>query len=167
MSATRTNTEIFLRKPVRATDAIHPVKSLTAVVEAVVATIDDHALSPLSGRQRLSALDAKRLLALLSWSYARDLYSSAEIHARLRLADSAELWDSGLPDAEGISRFRLENRQALQCCLQAVLHHLAALKVAEGFVTRINDAHIAAEASRRIIRAIFIDQAEVSFSLAA
>jgi len=159
MSASRTNTDIFTQKRAQ--------PSLTAVVETVVAGIDDHALSPLTGRQRLSALDAKRLLALLSWSYARDLYSSAEIHARLRRAETAELWDSGLPDVEGICRFRYENRQALQCCLQAALQYLAAQKVAEGFVTRINEAHIAAEAARRIIRSIFIDHAEAAVSLAA
>jgi hypothetical protein len=141
--------------------------SLTTTVETAIGSLDDSDLSPLTGRQRLSAVDAKRLLALLSWSYARELYSSAEIHSRLRRGGTAELWDSGLPDVAGICRFRLENRRALESCLQVALRFLAAQKVAEGIVTRINEEHIAAEATRRIIAAIFIDSIEVTGRLAA
>jgi hypothetical protein len=170
MSASRsnTNTDIFTRRlanPMPATSA--RTQSLTTAVEAAVSHVDDDVLSPLTGRQRLSAVDAKRLLALLSWSYARELYSSAEIHSRLRRGGTAELWDSGIPDKDGICRFRIENRQALQHCLQVALRFLAAQKVEEGFVTRVNESHIAAEASRRIITSIFIDSAEDTAVMAA
>jgi hypothetical protein len=168
MSASNTNTDIFIRRPANpAPDTGGRNESLTTAVEAAVSNIDDNTLNPLTGRQRLSAVDAKRLLALLSWSYARQLYSSAEIHSRLRRGETAELWDSGIPDTEGICRFRIENRHALESCLQVALHYLAAQKVAEGFVTRVNESHIAAEASRRIITSIFVDSTETTASMAA
>jgi hypothetical protein len=63
---------------------------------------------------------------------------------------------------EDICRFRSQNRRALQSCLQTALHFLAAQKVADGFMTRINESHVAAEASRRIIAAVFIDSVEAS-----
>jgi hypothetical protein len=161
MSASKTNTDFFLRlagKPAPLAGSWN--ESLTVAVEAAVENIDEHALSPPAGRQRFSVLDAKRLLALLSWSYARELYSSAEIHMRLRRGTTAELWEGGVPDATDIARFRMENRRALQCCLQVALRFLAAKKVVEGIVTRINEAYIAAEAARRIVAAIFIDNTE-------
>ena len=128
-------------------------------VEAAVEILDEDAFSLPAGRHSFSLLDAKRLLALLSWSYARDLYSSAEIHSRLRRSGTAELWDGGVPDAVDIARFRMENRRALHSCLEVALRFLAAKKVVEGIVTRINEAYIAAEATRRIIAAIFVDNA--------
>jgi hypothetical protein len=163
MSACRTNTDIFMRTPSYATP--NPSvwnESLTIAVEAAVGNVDARALSPPEGRKRFSPLDAKRLLALLSWSYARELYSSAEIHTRLRRGQTSELWDGGVPDVAEISHFRMENRKALQSCLQAALRFLAAKKVAEGIIARINDAHIAAEAARRIIAAIFVDNTEAT-----
>jgi hypothetical protein len=158
MSVSKTNTDFFLRiagKPAPQTSGWN--QSLTVAVEAAVEEIDENALSPPSGWGQFSVLDAKRLLALLSWCYARELYSSAEIHMRLRRGTTAELWDGGVPEATDIARFRMENRRVLQSCLQVALRFLAAKKVVEGMVTRINEAYIAAEAARRIIAAIFID----------
>ncbi|MGA2544899.1 MAG: hypothetical protein ABSG78_25390 [Verrucomicrobiota bacterium] len=133
---------------------------LTQVVAAAVRNLDEHSLNPLPGPRGSSVTDAKRLLSLLCWSYARQIYSSAEIHFRLRGTPTAGLWDSGAPATADICRFRQENRSVLQACLGAVLRFLVAQKVAEGFVTRINESHIAEEASRRIIMAMFIDSVE-------
>jgi hypothetical protein len=161
MSASKSNTDFFLRLAAKpAPQAGGWNESLTVAVEAAVENLDESALRPTPGRQQFSLLDAKRLLALLSWSYARELYSSAEIHMRLRRGTTAELWEGGVPGATDIARFRMENRRALQACLQVALRFLAARKVVEGIVTRINEAYIAAEAARRIIAAIFIDNTE-------
>ena len=165
MSASKTNThtDFLLRKLANsAPDQGGRRESLTTTVEAAVGSLDENALSPLAGGQRLSAVDAKRLLALLSWSYARELYSSAEIHSRLRRGGTAELWECGIPSVADICRFRMENRRALESCLRSALHFLAVQKMAAGLVTRINEACIAAEAGRRIITAIFIDNTEAT-----
>jgi hypothetical protein len=163
MSASKTNTDIFMRIPTKpATDTGVWNESLTVAVETAVGNLDETALSPPTGQKRFSTVDAKRLLTVLSWSYARELYSSAEIHLRLRRGRIAELWDGGIPDVADICCFRIENRRVLQSCLQVALHFLAAKKVVFGIVTRINEAHIAAEAARRIIASIFIDNTEAT-----
>ncbi len=77
------------------------------------------------------------------------------------------LWDNGIPDVEQISEFRMENRMALQSCLEVALQFLAAQKVAEGLVTHVRREHITADASRRIVAAIFIDSMEATGPLAA
>jgi hypothetical protein len=138
------------------------VESLTAAVDAAVGNLDEKTITRPTGWKRFSIVDAKQLLALLSWSYARQLYSSAEIHLRLRRGRAAELWEGGVPAAADISHFRMENRRVLQSCLQVALRFLAAKKVAEGILTRINELSIAAEASRRIIASIFIDNIEAT-----
>ncbi len=161
MSASNRNADIFMARPaLPAPESDAWGESLTIAVEAAVGNIDENTLISPAGRGRFSAIDAKRLLALLTWSYARELYSSAEIHSRLRRGQSAELWDGGVPEVADIGRFRRENRRTLQSCLQVVLHYLAAQKVADGIVTAFNESHIAAEAARRIIMSIFIDSTE-------
>ena len=78
-----TNTDFFMRMTARpAPDTGARRESLTATVEAAVGELDENDLSPPTPQQGLSSVDAKRLLSLLSWSYARELYSSAEIHIR-------------------------------------------------------------------------------------
>lgn len=163
MSACKSNTDIFMRIPTQQpSDTGVWKESLTVAVETAVSHLDGNALTPPAGPKRFSAVDAKRLLALLSWSYARELYSSAEIHIRLRNGRIAELWDGGVPDVADICCFRIENRRALQACLQVALRFLAAKKSVFGIVSRINDGGIATEACRRIFAAIFIDNTEAT-----
>lgn len=167
MSASRMNTDFYFRmKPAGETEIFPRQGSLTNAVEAAVGNLDDQLLRTYGRRSGLSALDAKRLLALLAWCYARELYCSAEIHSRLRRGRTAE-WDNGIPDVEQISEFRMENRMALQSCLEVALQFLAAQKVAEGLVTHVRREHITADASRRIVAAIFIDSMEATGPLAA
>ena len=137
------------------------IRSLTHVVEDAVCNVEEHSLRPWRG-PGAGDRDTKRMLALLSWSYARQLYSSAAIHARLRAGQMAELWEGETPKEQDLRCFRDENRHALERCLHAALRFLAAQKVAEGLVTRFNEADIAAEASRRIIAATFIDSTEAA-----
>ena len=160
MSAIKSNTDFFMRKPAMTAPAIHSHRgSLTTAVQTAVATIDD-AEVVLPPAREMSIADAKRLLALLVWCYANELYSSAEIHVRLRRAGTTELWEHSEPGLGDICRFRAENRLALERCLKMALHFLAEQKVAAGVVTKVNQAAIAAEASRRLITSIFIDSIE-------
>jgi hypothetical protein len=133
---------------------------LTHVVEEAVSSLDEYSLKPLPGSRCSSITDAKRLLSLLCCSYARQLYSSAEIYFRAYGATTNDLWNTGAPGLADICRFREENRPALQACLGAALRFLVSRKVAEGFITRINESFIAEEASRRIIVAMFVDSVE-------
>jgi len=133
---------------------------LTHVVEKAVRNLDEHSLNRLPGPRCCSVTDAKRLLSVLCWSYACQLFSSAEIHCRIHGAPTASQWDNGVPRPSDICRFRQENRLTLQACLVAALRFLATRKVAEGFITRFNESHIAEEASRRIIVAMFVDSVE-------
>ena len=164
MTETMPKTDLMPRPQptwVEALDERRQSWSLTHVVEAAVRNVDECCLRPLRTSGAVNR-DAKRMLALLSWSYARQFYSSVAIHARLRVDPVAGFWEGGTPDQEDIRRFRDENRHALEQCLHAALRFMAAQKVAEGLVTRINEAHIAAEAARRVITAAFIDSAEAA-----
>lgn len=163
MSASQTQTDFYFRAASATAPEAQPREgSLASAVEAAMDNLDDTTLGARESHQGLSAFDAKRLLALLAWSYARELYSSAEIHSRLRRGRTAELWDHGIPEVEEICRFRSANRRALQSCLQMALQFLAAQKVAAGIVTKFDESHLAAEASRRIVASIFIDSMEAT-----
>jgi hypothetical protein len=98
------------------------------------------------------------LLALLTYCYARHIYCSADIEDGLRDdMDFGQLSGNGFPGVLVIRQFRRLNREALRLCLLAVLCFLAEQKIAEGLVTKVNKAHLAEEASRRITMAMFID----------
>lgn len=161
MSATKTHSEFHFRTATTlGSELLAGRPSLSATVQSAVRQVPDEVIRPISVHTRHSTKDGKRLLALLAWSYARELYSSAEIHSRLRRGWTAELWEDGVPAAEDIKRFRTENRRTLQTCLQLALRLMARQKVEEGFVTKFDESHIAAEASRRIVNAAFIDSME-------
>jgi transposase len=163
MTATTSNTEIFRRAPATRTSSAKDgarTFSLTHVVEAAVSNIADESLVPLARHGGPAAEDARHLLAMLSWSYARQLYSSAQIQAYLSGGVAEDLWKGGAPNVAEIHRFRQENRASIEVCLHAALRFLAAQKLAEGLVTKINEAHLGAEAARRITMAMFIDSME-------
>ena len=161
MTAFRSHTDIFLRAPgARLTTAAQAAAfSLTHVVEAAVRNIDPNAIKPLPRHDGFVG-DARRLLAVLTWSYARGLYNTTQIQAWASGKETADLWECGPPDASEIRRFRGENRSALQFCLQAALRSLATQKLADGLVTRLDDANLSAEAARRIVTSMFVDSNE-------
>lgn len=167
MNALRTSTDNFGRKPIDMVPRREIQRdSLTLAVEEAIDQLGDRAFSSMLG-PGFSVADTRRLLALLSWSYAREVYSSMEIHSALQRSGTDELWNMTVPDMEDIRRFRTQNRAALQSCLQAALHYLAKQKVAQGVVTKFNESYIAAEATRRIIVSIFVDSVESGARLAA
>src|SRR5262249_35129625 len=123
--------------------------SLAHVVEAAALKVDEHSLSPLRS-PGAGATDARRMLILLAWCYARLLYSTVEIHRRLHSSPAMHIWNGAIPDEEEIRQFRDENQAAIQDCLKAALRFQAGQKMAEGFITRFNEVQIAEEATRRI-----------------
>lgn len=136
--------------------------SLAQAVEAAARFADERTLAPVAGADGRLDFQPRTLLALLTYCYARQVYGSREVEARLRGDQSLrQLCGEELPDARVLRRFRCENHGAIECCLRAALRFLAREKIAQGFVTRVSDAHLAEEARRRMTTAMFIDSLEL------
>jgi transposase-like protein DUF772 len=135
--------------------------ALVRAVQAAVRAVETGSLRPVAGADAGALCQPRMLLALLSYNYARQVYSSADIENSMRAdVELRQICRHQLPDAQILFRFRRENRDALQRCLQITLHYLAENKVAEGIVTRVSEACLAEEANRRIIMAMFTDSME-------
>jgi hypothetical protein len=107
-------------------------------------------------------LAAKTLLGLLTFCYAREIYGTREIVARLCYEEGLRsLCDEVVPDGDTIRQFRSENRQALELCLQAGLRFQAEEKVARGLLAKVNEKRMAEEARRRITMAMFTDSMDL------
>jgi transposase len=133
-------------------------RSLATAVEAAVSAIDSDTLIPVAPVDAGLALQPKALLAVLTFSYARQIYASIDIETSFRSDSNFRLLcREQFPDARILRRFRRENREALLGCLRAALRCLAEQKVAQGLVTHVNEAHVTEEARRRIIMAMFTD----------
>ena len=131
--------------------------SVTQAVRAAVRAIDQGALRPVARRDAGMAYEPQTLLALVSYCYARDIYGSADIEDVLR-RDSVfrQLCQNEFPGARIIRRFRRENRETLHCCLTSVLRAVAA-PMESGRGVELNEDELSEEASRRIMKAVFID----------
>lgn len=137
--------------------------SLAQAVQAAVQRVDEGKLEPVARFETGHTIRPKLLLALLTFCYARQTYASTEVAAWLRREVNLHLFPvEDYPDARTLCRFRRENREALHSCLMATLRFLAEQKVAAGMVTRVSEARLAEEASRRIIMAMFIDSMELA-----
>ena len=135
---------------------------LAAAVQAAVHGVDEGKLEPAVHPDTGQAIRPKLLLALLTFCYARQTYGSAEVVDWLRREVSfRQFAKDELPDAPTLCRFRRENREALHRCLTAALRFQVERKVADGLVTKVCEAQLAEEASRRIIMAMFVDSLEL------
>lgn len=124
--------------------------------------MDRKALRPLPSDGVPLAWQPTTLLTVLAYCYAQQIYGSAEIEALLRQdANLRPLCQNQFPNVRVIRRFRRENRESLQICLEAALRFVAEQKVAQGIVARVNGACLAEEARRRIITAMFTDSMEL------
>ena len=132
--------------------------SLAQTVQAAARALDGNALRPLPRDCAPLACSTTTLLTVLAYCYAMQIYGSAEIEALLRQdANLRPLCQNQFPNASVIRRFRRENRESLQICLEAALRFVAEQKVAQGIIARVNSARLAEEARRRIITAMFTD----------
>lgn len=138
-------------------------RSLAQAVHATARSVEENTLRAAGQFADGPAIQPKMLLALLSCCYAHQIYGSVEIAERLqRDSDLRLTGQSELPGAQVICRFRRENREPLLRCLQAALRFQVEQKMAQGIVTRVNDAQLAEEARRRIIMATFVDSMEMA-----
>ena len=137
-------------------------RTLEQAVHAAVCAIEDHQLKPLAPGDLGPFAQTRALLALVTHCYARQLYSSLDLSDIAgRDADFARLGGEGFPEAGTIRRFRTENREVVHRCLVRALHFLAEEKISLGVLTKVSDAQLAEEASRRIIMAAFLDSVEL------
>jgi transposase len=129
-------------------------------VRSAVREIEEAALQPVARRDAGVAFEPRTLLALLSYCYAREIYGSAAIEDVLRRdANFRQICQNEFPGARVIRRFRRENREALHRCLTTALCALA-----DGHGPTMTDkAAMAEDASRRIMKAMFIDSMETEW----
>ena len=138
-------------------------QSLTEAVQATVVKLNTSLLRPVARRFRNLAFQPRFMLALLTYCYARQIYNSADVASILaRDAALCQVCQNEFPDAGLIRQFRDDNRQAIRVCLTAALAFIARQKMDAGVVTKVNEATLGEEASRRLIMAMWIDIAETS-----
>jgi hypothetical protein len=141
-------------------------QSLTEAVQATLAKLNTSVLRPMARRSRNLAFQPRFMLALLTYCYARQIYSSADVASVLaRDAALCKVCQNEFPGARQIRQFRDDNRQAIRACLTSALSFLARQKMDAGVVTKVNEATLAEEASRRLIMAMWIDSTEMSHTL--
>jgi len=133
---------------------------LTRAVRSAVSEIEEAALQRVARPDAGLAFAPRTLLALLSYCYARDIFGSAEIEDVLRRdVNFRQICNNEFPGARLIRRFRRDNREALHRCLATALRSLA-----EGGPQTVSSesvsAAIAEDATRRIMKAMFIDSME-------
>ena len=140
---------------------LEPPRSLAQAVESAVEGIDNKLFKPVAPPQAGPAFQSNALLALLTFCYARQIYSSAVIAQQLQRDFTLFRVDGyGLPDAQLLQQFRSLNRWPLDLCLQSALWFEAEEKIRQGFVTHVKEDYIKQEASRRIVMAMFTDSLE-------
>ncbi|HZR16509.1 MAG TPA: hypothetical protein VFE51_04215 [Verrucomicrobiae bacterium] len=135
-------------------------RSLAQAVEAAVNKVNETALREVARLDTAPAVQARALLALLAFCYARQVYSSKTIEAQLQELTSRRFAGDRLPDAAMLQLFRLHNRGPLSFCLKSALSFMAEEKIRQGFVTHVKEAHLVQEARRRIVMAMFTDSLE-------
>ena len=137
-------------------------RTLNQAVHASVGAIEDRSLKPLTPGDAGPFTQTKALLALVIHCYAREIYGSTDVGEIVRRdLGFGRLCGEGFPDGQTIHRFRSENRDVIHRCLMAALHFLVEQKISLGVLTKVSDAQLAEEASRRIIMATFIDSMEL------
>jgi transposase len=134
-----------------------------ANMEAAVRAVDSNTLTPVAPVNAGLALQPKALLAVLAFSYARQIYASSDIEGSLRGDSNFRLLcREECPDARMLRRFRRANHKPLLTRLTAALRFLAEQKVAQGLVTHVNEARVIEDANRRVIMAMFTDSLAAS-----
>ena len=136
--------------------------SLAQAVESAVRGINSKLIKPVAPTHAGPAFQSTALLALLTFCYARQIYSSVAIAEQLSRDFTLFRVDGyGLPDAQVLQQFRAINRWPLDLCLRSALQFLAEDKIEQGIVTHVKESTIVEEASRRIVMAMFTDSLEV------
>ena len=136
------------------------LQSLSQAVQHAVRWVDDAALRRVAPQDAGPGFEPRTLLAVMTYCYAREIYSSIDIEEMLRRDQPfRNLCQNEFPGARVFRKFRRENRDVLQNCLYQVLQWLLAGTAAQG-PTVISDEDIALATSRRMSAATFVDSME-------
>jgi transposase len=128
-------------------------------VQAAVRDINAQNLRRVAPADAGIAFEPKTLLALLTYCYARRIYSSEDVEAVLRKdCGFRELCRNEFPGADLLRRFRRQNHESLQHCLQETLRF--SHPVSSSDLAHSSDAHLAEEADTRIMTAVLMDAPE-------
>ncbi len=143
----------------------HPSKpsSLVEAVKVAVQNVVETCMKALSADRPSLAFQPRVLLGVLTYCYARGVFSSAEVLDCLARDEYfCRACHDQFPTPGQIRQFRDLNREPVQGCLAFALQFLAEQQVAEGFVARANKTFVADEAKRRIIMAACMDSLELT-----
>jgi len=107
----------------RARDAaISPAQAVQAAARAIPRNV----LHPVCSAAAGVAFHPRALLALLTYCYFSEIYSSTDIEdLMLRDANFRNVCANQIPDAPTLRRFRRHNRDVIETCLHAVFRCLA------------------------------------------
>lgn len=137
-------------------------RTLEQAIHNAVCLIEDASLeSPWPNDARALRL-ARALLSLLTFGYARQLYSSSDLSDLARRDEDFEnLSAAALPSPPLIRDFRERHRDALRDCLAAALRFLAEEGFAAGRLPPVTETQLAEETTRRLILAAVLDRMEL------
>lgn len=106
----------------RAAAAISPAQAVQVAARAISRSALHPVCSPTSG----VACHPRTLLAVLTYCYASEIYSSTDIEDMMRSdANFRTVCGNQIPDAQILRRFRRHNHEAIEHCLDRVLQLLA------------------------------------------
>src|SRR5215207_1964961 len=95
-------------------------------VQAAARAISRNALHPVSSPDAGVAFHPRALLAVLTYCYASEIYSSTDIEDVMRRdVNFGCVTGNQIPDAPTLRRFRRHNREAIETCLYVTLRSLA------------------------------------------
>ena len=122
-------------------------------VQVAARAISRNALHPVCAPAAGVAFHPRALLAVMTYCYASEIYSSEDIED-LMLRDSSfrAFCDNQVPDARTLRHFRRYNREAIETCLAAVLRALAVQSGAHP-----TDSEILEQAHQQVMNAVMMD----------
>ena len=136
------------------TDRAHvPAASLVEAVQAAVRAISSNSYHPVCSPGAGMAFQAPALAALLSFYYASDIYSSADIEDAMgRDAEFRIMCGGEFPDKRTLRKFRRHNREVIEQCLYKVLQFIAKRNG-----THMSEGDLLADVHQRVTTAIAMD----------
>ncbi len=134
----------------RARDAAaSPAQAVQVAARAIARNVLHPVCSPAAG----VAFHPRSLLAVLTYCYVSEVYSSTDIEELMRRdTHFRSMCGNQIPDAQVLRRFRRHNHEAIETCVQVVLRYLA-----EQGGTHPTDAEIFEQAHVQLNTAMLMD----------
>jgi transposase len=125
-------------------------------VQVAARAISRNTLHPVCAPAAGVAFHPRALLAMMTYCYASEIYSSTDIEdLMLRDTNFRTVCGNQIPDASTLRRFRRHNREAIETCLASVLRALA-----EQSGKHLSDIEVMEEAHQLVMTAIVMDMHE-------